>query len=85
MIMISPSPFCCRYELPGIAALNFVLKHSLGGGGVASIRIDPQVIRGITLFFSVFTYYEGEIYCNGYFSFLHYRGRDMLKCLLTLS
>lgn len=30
------------YELPGIAALNFVLHNSLGGGGVASLRIDPQ-------------------------------------------
>ena len=33
----------CRYELPGIAGLNFVLTHSLGGGGVSSLRIDPQV------------------------------------------
>ncbi|XP_028407686.1 uncharacterized protein LOC114530279 [Dendronephthya gigantea] len=31
-----------RYELPGINALNFVLKNSLGGGGVASLRSDPQ-------------------------------------------
>lgn len=31
-----------RFDLPGISALNFVLKHSLGGGGVASIRVDPQ-------------------------------------------
>ncbi|XP_015716438.1 uncharacterized protein LOC107313042 isoform X2 [Coturnix japonica] len=31
-----------RYELPGIHALNFVLKNSLGGGGVASLRSDPQ-------------------------------------------
>ena len=31
-----------RYELPGISALNFVLKNSLGGGGVASLRSDPQ-------------------------------------------
>ena len=35
-----------RYHLPGIAALNFVLKNSLGGGGVASLRIDPQVYVG---------------------------------------
>jgi hypothetical protein len=28
--------------LPGIHAINFLLKHSLGGGGVASLRIDPQ-------------------------------------------
>lgn len=32
-----------RYELPGITALNFVLQKSLGGGGVASMRADPQV------------------------------------------
>uniref|UniRef100_A0A8K9XX17 Si:ch73-132f6.5 n=1 Tax=Oncorhynchus mykiss TaxID=8022 RepID=A0A8K9XX17_ONCMY len=31
-----------RYELPGIHALNFILQSSLGGGGVASIRCDPQ-------------------------------------------
>ena len=31
-----------RFDLPGIAALNFVLHDCLGGGGVASLRIDPQ-------------------------------------------
>lgn len=31
-----------RYDLPGIYALNFVLKNSLGGGGTASLRSDPQ-------------------------------------------
>jgi hypothetical protein len=31
-----------RFELPGIHALNFVLHDALGGGGVASLRIDPQ-------------------------------------------
>jgi len=31
-----------RYELPGIQALNFVLCDSLGGGGIASLRFDPQ-------------------------------------------
>jgi hypothetical protein len=31
-----------RFELPGIHALNFVLHDCLGGGGVASLRIDPQ-------------------------------------------
>ncbi|WLQ14228.1 acyclic terpene utilization AtuA family protein [Hahella aquimaris] len=31
-----------RWELPGIFALNFLLENSLGGGGVASLRIDPQ-------------------------------------------
>jgi hypothetical protein len=31
-----------RFELPGINALNFLLTQSLGGGGVASLRADPQ-------------------------------------------
>lgn len=31
-----------RYELPGFLALNFVLERALGGGGVASLRYDPQ-------------------------------------------
>ncbi len=31
-----------RYELPGFNALNFFLKNALGGGGIASLRIDPQ-------------------------------------------
>lgn len=31
-----------RWELPGIHALNYLLRHSLGGGGVASLRADPQ-------------------------------------------
>jgi len=34
---------CFRYELPGINAFNFVLEDALGGGGVASLRSDPQV------------------------------------------
>ena len=36
------SPEMDRYELPGLPALNFVLHHALGGGGVASLRNDPQ-------------------------------------------
>jgi len=32
-----------RYELPGIHGLNFILPNALGGGGVASLRSDPQV------------------------------------------
>ena len=32
-----------RYELTGIGAFNFVLGRSLGGGGTASLRPDPQV------------------------------------------
>ena len=31
-----------RYELNGFNALNFILENALGGGGVASLRIDPQ-------------------------------------------
>ena len=31
-----------RFLLPGLPAINFVLHHVLGGGGVASLRNDPQ-------------------------------------------
>ena len=31
-----------RYELPGMNALNFLLHEALGGGGVASLRVDAQ-------------------------------------------
>jgi hypothetical protein len=31
-----------RFELPGINGLNLVLRNSLGGGGAASLRNDPQ-------------------------------------------
>ncbi|RZV51974.1 MAG: DUF1446 domain-containing protein [Deltaproteobacteria bacterium] len=31
-----------RYELPGIDALNFVLRDALGGGGISSLRFDAQ-------------------------------------------
>jgi hypothetical protein len=30
-----------RYALPGIDAFNFVLHEALGGGGMASLRVDP--------------------------------------------
>jgi hypothetical protein len=30
-----------RYEVPGIHALNFVCERALGGGGMASLRLDP--------------------------------------------
>jgi len=30
------------YQLPGIQALNILIENSLGGGGMASLRIDPQ-------------------------------------------
>jgi hypothetical protein len=31
-----------RYELPGIAALNFVLKDALGGGVTRSLGLDAH-------------------------------------------
>lgn len=31
-----------KWQLPGIYGLNFLLKGALGGGGIASLRIDPQ-------------------------------------------
>jgi len=31
-----------RYEAPGLHAFNFMLENALGGGGMASQRIDPQ-------------------------------------------
>ena len=30
-----------RHEVPGIDALNFLLHEALGGGGMASLRVDP--------------------------------------------
>lgn len=31
-----------RFEAPGMNALNFLMQGALGGGGMASLRIDPQ-------------------------------------------
>jgi len=31
-----------RFEAPGLHALNFLIEDALGGGGMASLRIDPQ-------------------------------------------
>ena len=31
-----------RYPWPGLDGYNFVLERGLGGGGVASLRHDPQ-------------------------------------------
>lgn len=31
-----------RFPLPGINAFNFMLYNALGGGGIGSLRIDPQ-------------------------------------------
>jgi hypothetical protein len=30
-----------RFEVPGIHAFNFLLHEALGGGGMASLRVDP--------------------------------------------
>ena len=31
-----------RYQLPALSSINIVMTHCLGGGGMASLRIDPQ-------------------------------------------
>ena len=31
-----------RYDLPGFCAVNFLMHEALGGGGIASLRNDPQ-------------------------------------------
>ncbi|MDB5987096.1 MAG: hypothetical protein JWR16_2149 [Nevskia sp.] len=31
-----------RFEIPGLHGFNFLLQESLGGGGMASLRYDPQ-------------------------------------------
>ena len=31
-----------RFEAPGLNAFNFLIQNALGGGGMASRRIDPQ-------------------------------------------
>src|SRR5579872_1596738 len=31
-----------RFELPNLAALNFLLHGALGGGGTVSLRLDAQ-------------------------------------------
>jgi hypothetical protein len=31
-----------RFELPNLGALNFLLHHSLDGGGTLSLKADPQ-------------------------------------------
>ena len=30
------------WDVPGINGINFLLKNSLGGGGMSSLNIDPQ-------------------------------------------
>ena len=36
--------FFFRFDVPGINAMNFLLHRALGGGGIASLRSDPQVM-----------------------------------------
>lgn len=31
-----------RFELPNLAALNFLLHNTLGGGGTVSLKLDAQ-------------------------------------------
>ena len=31
-----------KWHVPGINGINFLLKNSLDGGGMSSLRIDPQ-------------------------------------------
>jgi len=31
-----------RFDLPGTHALNFLMHEALGGGGIASVRMDSQ-------------------------------------------
>ena len=31
-----------RWDVPGVYGLNFLLKNALGGGGMASLNLDPQ-------------------------------------------
>lgn len=31
-----------RFELPGLHGFNFLMHEALGGGGMASLRYDPQ-------------------------------------------
>ena len=36
------APAIDRFYMPGLPALNFLLQNALGGGGIASLRNDPQ-------------------------------------------
>lgn len=37
-----PKGSVSRWELPGSHSFNFLLRYALGGGGIASLRTDPQ-------------------------------------------
>jgi hypothetical protein len=41
-VLDAPNSRVTRFELPALHALNFLLENALGGGGMASLRIDPQ-------------------------------------------
>ena len=51
---LGPDLNVTKYRLPGIGAFNFVLYNALGGGGVASLKSDPQG-KAIGQIFSNFT------------------------------
>lgn len=40
--MLSDSSEISRYQLPNMDSLNILITNCLGGGGMASLRIDPQ-------------------------------------------
>ena len=40
--MLSDSSEVSRYQLPNMDSLNILMTNCLGGGGMASLRIDPQ-------------------------------------------
>lgn len=40
--MLSEHSVVSRYQLPNIHSINILMTHCLGGGGMASLQIDPQ-------------------------------------------
>jgi hypothetical protein len=40
--LIAANGSVSRWELPGSNSFNFLLRYALGGGGIASLRTDPQ-------------------------------------------
>lgn len=40
--MLSEQSIVSRYQLPAIKSINILITHCLDGGGMASLRIDPQ-------------------------------------------
>lgn len=77
-----------RYEVPGIHGLNFVLEASLGGGGIASLRPDPQgetqniepnIFYKLCRYF--FTFFVGKAYGQilGDYKLVNLPELDMIK------